>query len=72
MSIEVWHEHEIIATYPPSTEYKIEDNGALVIGGDRYESGKWSGVGVGLKCAYLTPSDTCPNCNPASEESDVS
>lgn len=64
MSIEVWHAHEVIATYPPGTEREIDGTGALLVGGDRYEAGQWSGAGVGLNCAYLTPSDACPRCHP--------
>lgn len=62
--MQVWHEHKVIATYPDGTSYEVNAEGALLIAGDTYRKGEWLGVGSGLACVFLTPSDDCPNCHP--------
>ena len=65
--MEVWHEHNVLATFPLGTDYKVDAEGSLLIAGVTYLKSEWSGVGSGLVCCFLTADDACLRCNPPGE-----
>lgn len=67
--IEVWHDHQRLATLQAGQTYRVEANVLVILDADdqevtRYSAGAWSAVGVGVSCAYLADDPDCPRCHP--------
>lgn len=64
MSLQVWHEHKVLKSYPDGTPWARTADDRLLIGSDEYPPDATLAAAGTIACAFTNPRDDCPNCHP--------